>query len=196
MKIQKVIIKDFKKIKNLEKEINGKNIILLGDNDVGKSSFIQAIEIALGMTEKIPLNSNSEIEIQAGDSKEKYIFKTIVTDGKPKFEVIAPNGMKDRTKSVLCDIVGSIDFDIDKFVELSNSKAGKKRLRSAPIYGLEILIDLGHPVGSEFYELLRQQPFSSNIHARTTVDVEIGRMGSSMSTFYFSGYPGEQVDKL
>ena len=127
MKIQKVIIKDFKKIKNLEKEINGKNIILLGDNDVGKSSFIQAIEIALGMTEKIPLNSNSEIEIQAGDSKEKYIFKTIVTDGKPKFEVIAPNGMKDRTKSVLCDIVGSIDFDIDKFVELSNSKAGKKQ---------------------------------------------------------------------
>lgn len=126
MKIQKVKIRNFKKIENLEENINGNNIILLGDNDIGKSSFLQAISIALGMTKNIPPNCNSEIEIEAGEDNEKFIFKTLVKDSKPLFEVIAANGMKDRTKSAICNIVGSIDFDIDKFVELSNSKTGKK----------------------------------------------------------------------
>ena len=127
MKIQKVIIKNFKIIKDLEKEINGANIIVLGDNDVGKSTFIQALGIGLGLSKDIPRNAEGEINIITNDKGEEYQFKTIIRDGKQMIEVIAPNGLRDNRKSTISTLVGAIDFDIDEFVELSNSKAGKKK---------------------------------------------------------------------
>ena len=127
MKIQKVTIKNFKILKDLEKEINGSNIIVFGDNDVGKSTFIQAIEIGLGLSKEIPPNSNGEINIITNDKGEEYQFKTILREGKQIIEVIAPNGLRDNRKSTIGSLVGAIDFDIDEFVELSNSKAGKKK---------------------------------------------------------------------
>lgn len=66
MKVKKVSIKDFKVLKNIEKEINGNNIILLGDNGKGKSSFIQFIEIALGKQTTIP-------DIQHGEGTRKSV---------------------------------------------------------------------------------------------------------------------------
>ena len=42
MKIQKIKIAQFKILKNLEKEINGKNIFLVGENGVGKSSIMHS----------------------------------------------------------------------------------------------------------------------------------------------------------
>ena len=127
MKIQKVTIKNFKIIKDLEKEINGSNIIVLGDNDVGKSTFIQAIEIGLGMSKNIPNNSNGEINIITSENGDEFQFKTVLKNGKQVIEVIAPNGLRDNRKSTISGLVGAIDFDIDEFVELSNSKAGKKK---------------------------------------------------------------------
>ena len=127
MKIQKVTIRNFKIIKDLEKEINGANIIVLGDNDVGKSTFIQALGIGLGLSKDIPRNAEGEINIITNDKGEEYQFKTVIRDGKQMIEVIAPNGLRDNRKSTISTLVGAIDFDIDEFVELSNSKAGKKK---------------------------------------------------------------------
>jgi len=57
MKIKKVKITDFKVLKNIEKEIEGQNVLLIGENGIGKSSFIQFIEIALGKSTNVPENA-------------------------------------------------------------------------------------------------------------------------------------------
>ena len=43
MKIQKLIIKNFKGIENLEINFDGKNAVISGDNAVGKSTIADAI---------------------------------------------------------------------------------------------------------------------------------------------------------
>ncbi len=127
MKIQKVTIKDFKIIKNLEKEINGSNILLLGDNGVGKSSFIQFIEIALGKQTEIPINAEGEGTVIADKDGRNWTFHVKFKGNKPLVTITSPEGIKDTSKSALANIVGAIDFDIDEFVNLSDTTAGRKK---------------------------------------------------------------------
>ena len=126
MKVIKVVIKDFKCIKNLDQDVNGNNIILLGDNGVGKSSFIQFIEIALGKNSSIPPNTPITGEVITNKDGEQYTFSVSYKGDKPVITVIAPNGMKDNRKGVIAGIVGANEFDIDNFVNLSKTKAGRK----------------------------------------------------------------------
>lgn len=127
MKIQKVKIKDFKIIKDLEKEINGSNILLIGDNGVGKSSFIQFIEIALGKTTNIPPNALGSGEVIVDKDGKQYTFQVKFKDSKPIVTIISPDGLKDTRKGVLGTLVGAMEFDIDEFVELSKTVAGRKK---------------------------------------------------------------------
>lgn len=46
-KVQKVKIKNFKNIEELEIDLHGKSVFLIGENELNKSSIIQAIWIAL-----------------------------------------------------------------------------------------------------------------------------------------------------
>lgn len=126
MKIQTVKIKDFKCLQNIEQEINGNNILLMGDNGVGKSSFIQFVEIALGKNTNIPPNATGEGEVITDKNGNKYTFTVKFKDGKPVVTVTSPGGMKDSRKSALASIVGVIDFDVDNFVDLSKTVAGRK----------------------------------------------------------------------
>lgn len=127
MKTEKVIIKEFKILKNFEQEVNGNHILLLGDNGVGKSSFIQFIEIALGKTTNIPANATGEGEVLITKDGKKYTFHVKFKDGKPVLTVTGEDGMKDSRKGTIASIVGALDFDVDEFVELSKSTAGKKK---------------------------------------------------------------------
>lgn len=128
MNIIEVTIKDFKAIKNLKEEIKGCNVFLRGENGVGKSSFMQFIEIALGKTSIVPPNTN--IEGQVITDKEGRIYKFDVKidskSGKPKVTVTLPEGTRDTAKSVIAGIVGANSFDIDNFVNLSTTPAGRK----------------------------------------------------------------------
>lgn len=127
MRIQQVKIKEFKILKNFEKEINGSNILLIGDNGVGKSTLIQFIEIALGKNTNIPPNATGEGEVITDKNGNKYIFHVKFKDGKPVLTVTAPDGIKDSRKSAIASIVGAIDFNVDEFVKLSDSTAGRKK---------------------------------------------------------------------
>lgn len=127
MNIQKVNIKEFKVLKNIEQEINGNNILLLGDNAVGKSSFIQFIKIALGDTSNIPPNATGEGEVIADKNGNKYTFTVKFKDNKPVVTVTSPDGLKDARKGTIAGIVGAIDFNIDEFTELSKTVAGRKK---------------------------------------------------------------------
>lgn len=127
MKLVKINIKDFKVVRNLEKEINGHNIILLGDNGRGKSSVIQFIEIALGRQTSIPEKADGEGYIIVDKDGNEWTFKVTFKSGKPVVTVTSPEGIVDTRKSVLANVVGAVDFDIDEFVRLSETKAGRKQ---------------------------------------------------------------------
>lgn len=126
MKTQRVKIKEFKVLKDFEEDFNGANILLVGDNGVGKSSLMQFIQIALGDTSNIPPNATGEGEVVMDKNGNKYTFKVKFKDGKPQLTVITPDGLKDTRKSAVAGIVGAIDFDVNAFVALSDSTAGRK----------------------------------------------------------------------
>ncbi len=135
MKIQKVSIRNFRNIENIQKEINGNNILLLGENQRGKSNFIKALEIALGMTSLVGVNpimngkKEASIQVITDDKGNEYKFEVKFKEGsdKPSITVTAPNGLKNTAKSVIGSIVGEIDFDIDAFVEMSKTEKGRKQ---------------------------------------------------------------------
>jgi uncharacterized protein YdcH (DUF465 family) len=127
MKIQEVQIKKFKKLADYSANLEGKNVFIMGENGLGKSSFIQFIQIALGDNKHIPENFKGEGVVIATKDNGTYTFKVKEKGGKPVIEVTTPDGMRDIRKSALSAITGAIEFDIDEFVELSNSKAGQKK---------------------------------------------------------------------
>lgn len=128
IKIQKVKIQDFKVIKNLEADINGKSVFLLAENGRGKSSFLQAIQIALGNSTVVPENFSGSGVVEVTKDGQPYTFSFKAgKDGKPKLSVTLPNGLKEDKKGVIGGLVGSPSFDVNEFVELSSSTAGKKK---------------------------------------------------------------------
>jgi len=127
MKIIKLKISDFKKLKNIDKDINGQNIILLGENGVGKSSIMQFIQLALGNTKHTPELESGEGTVIADKDGKEWTFHVEYKKGKPVITVTSPDGFKDNRKSVLANIVGAIDFDIDEFVQMSESTSGRKK---------------------------------------------------------------------
>jgi DNA repair exonuclease SbcCD ATPase subunit len=126
MKIEKIKIKKFKALKDIEKEVKGKHIILMGENGVGKSSFIQFIELALGKTTNIPPNAEGEGVVITSKDGQEYTFSVKFKDGKPVITVIGPDGSRDTRKSYLSHLCGVNEFDIDEFVEMSKSTSGRK----------------------------------------------------------------------
>jgi hypothetical protein len=143
MKIQKVKFQNFRNVPDMERELNGANIILLAENTKGKSNFIKGLTGAL--TGKIGLHAikdgedESKVEVVLSDFNDKgeaipgtdYTFKIKIRkdkEGEEKaiLEVYAPNGFKEVKKTVIGSIVGEIELDYD-FVALSKTKAGKAR---------------------------------------------------------------------
>ncbi len=126
MRIQKVKIDKFKVLDGFEADLNGANIFLVGENGVGKSSVMQFIEIALGRTDNIPPDAIGKGEVVTDKDGNKYTFKVELTGGKPKVTVITQDGLKDTSKSALKSIVGTIGFDVNEFVRLSETSEGRK----------------------------------------------------------------------
>jgi len=128
IKVQRVRIKDFKVLKNFDADFEGKSVFLMADNGRGKSSLMQAIQIALGNSDAIPPNMTGEgvVEVTKDGEPYSFSFKT-KKDGKPELTVILPNGMKENKKGIIGGIVGSLEFDIDAFVKMSESTAGRKK---------------------------------------------------------------------
>jgi len=132
MSIQKVIIKNFKLVEDLEQDFQGKDIIIAGENGIGKSSFLQAIQIALGgkNVPKWPITHGKDkayVEVITGIDGQEYTFTADFSLGKkPKIEVTSPDGVRDDRKTIIGNIVGQVNFDIDKFVEDSKTSQGRK----------------------------------------------------------------------
>lgn len=125
MKVESLIIKNFKAIKDEQIEINGKNVYVMSKNGKGKSSFIDSVFKLL--TNKNlppePLNKDADlgmIEINMGD----YIAGCKITDQKMDLYVQTAEGVKvnKAPRTFLDEKVGVIDFDINKFLKDPASK--------------------------------------------------------------------------
>lgn len=133
MSIQKVIIKNFKLIKDLDQDFQGKSLFIIGDNGIGKSTFLQAIQIALGSKNIPPLpithgEDSAYVEVITGENGEQYKFTAKFKPGaKPIIEVTTPDGARDKNKTVIGNIVGQIDFDLIGFVDGAKTAEGRKK---------------------------------------------------------------------
>lgn len=126
MKVQQVKIKKFKKIEDFEQNFNGQNVIIYGENTLGKSTIMQFIEIALGKSTNVPPNALGEGEVVTLKDGKQFTLQVKFKDGKPVVTVISPDGLKDNRKGTLEMICGAMSFDIYKFVEQSKTTAGRK----------------------------------------------------------------------
>ncbi len=127
MEIQRIKIDSFKVLENIEQQVSGKHMLIMGENGLGKSSFMQFVQIALGKTDNIPPNATGSGEIITTKDGVEYKFHVEFVDGKPKVTITGPSGLRDSRKSALASITGAMEFDIDSFVELSKSTAGRKK---------------------------------------------------------------------
>lgn len=126
MKIQQIKISNFKAIESLESDLKGQNVLITGENGLGKSSVMQLIEIALGKSTNIPPNATGEGLVIATKDGQEYTFHVKFKDGKPQLTITTPDGLRDSRKGVIGSIAGAVDFDIHKFVEQSKSEKGRK----------------------------------------------------------------------
>ena len=143
MKIQKVRFFNFRNVPNIEKELNGSNIILLAENTKGKSNFIKGIQAALAGNVGPDAITNGQkeakVDLVLSDFNEKgeripgtdYLFcmrAYLDKHGEQKvnLEVTAPNGFRETKKTIIGTIAGEVELDFN-FVELSRTKAGKAK---------------------------------------------------------------------
>lgn len=122
MKIEKIKIKKFKGLENFEAEINQQNILLVGENGVGKSSTIQFIKTALG-SKDTPINENGESgELKLiKDGKEIFVSVSF-KENKPVIKVKGDGLRIDNNKSALFELFGNYDFSIDDFLKSNEKK--------------------------------------------------------------------------
>lgn len=125
--LKRVKIEQFKCLEDLDTQIDGMNVMLLADNEAGKSSWIQFVEIALGRTNNIPPNVYGKGVIWADKNGVEYKIQVKVDEGRSFVKITGSNGLKDERKGVLAGIFGAMDFDINYFVELSKTDAGRKK---------------------------------------------------------------------
>lgn len=180
MRTKKVKFSNYRNVPDMEKELNGHNIILLGENTVGKSNFIKAIVASLGGgsfgKNAIRTGENrAEVEIRMADFTDdyqpipgtEYTFKAEIEkkgeQEEVKLSVMAPNGIIEKRKSVIGSIVGEIELDYN-FVELSRTAAGKKKQ-------IEIIKNLLDPETKEFLKV-EENKIQTAYNDRT----EVGRM--------------------
>ena len=133
MQTKEINIRNFKGIEDLQKEINGKSVYLVGKNGSGKTSFIDAVWC--GLTGKnlpeTPIHNNKKkglIEIDLGDCIARTKF---VKDKPARFELERKEFDKEADKFIksprgyLEKKIGLLNFDIEEFFAKSNAEQVK-----------------------------------------------------------------------
>ena len=132
MSILKVKIRNFKNLSKIDQNLDGKSIFLIGDNEVGKSSFIQAVFNLLEakFTGADYLKDGEEhgyVEAEFEANGKKYTARQVFTKGKSTFELQTDDGFLSTKKSVIRELVGNVSFNPFDFVELSKSAEGRRK---------------------------------------------------------------------
>jgi len=130
-KVQKVVIRNFKGIEDLAMNVNGQHVILIGDNELGKSSALDAIwtNLSAKRIPKEPIKqgaSKAEVMVVIGNDDMKYQIERKYTEKGSYLEITSPEGFKTSKIANLTSLVGDIDLDVFSFVELSKTVPGRR----------------------------------------------------------------------
>lgn len=131
MKIKRATLKNYKCHEELEIVPDGAHILLIGDNEVGKSSLIDAILRACGKggkpTSPIQIGKDyAEIQVETTEG----ITSTVKyrKNGETDFEIITKDGIRDTRKSTIVQLLGGAECDIEGFARMSNTAEGRRNL--------------------------------------------------------------------
>lgn len=131
-KVQRVKIKNFKNIDDLEMDLQGKSVFLIGDNELNKTSILQAIWLTLsnkGKPKQVIKSgeTSANIIVVIGEDGKEYTIEMQFKEGEnDKIEITSPDGFKTSKIANLVNLVGSIDFDIIEFVDQTNTAEGRR----------------------------------------------------------------------
>lgn len=150
MRVEKILIRNFKSIEELNADLGGQSVFLIGGNGAGKSSFIQAVYFAL-TGEQLPPNPIKEGEKEGeisvtikGENEESYTIEVKFTQKNPKgyLKVTGEDGKEVKSpRTMLNNLIGKIMFDPFEFAAWD----GKKQIK--------FLTDL---TGLDFTEINKQ----------------------------------------
>lgn len=127
---------NFKNLAHKEIDFGGKSVMIIGSNNKGKSSIIQALMSPLNATYKPlkPVKEGEEkgsIEIVIGGSvkgvEKKYKIEMYFSQENQKGRLVLLDGDDQKIPSpasALDAIIGNISFDIDEFIALSKTRSG------------------------------------------------------------------------
>ena len=159
MKIQSINIKNFKGIRSYEGDISGKHVYLVGGNEAGKTSFIDAVWLGLSGKNCPPEpitdgGSKGLIEIDLGD----FIARTKFKKGRPMtfelenktFEEESEKFIK-APRSYMEKRVGILDFNINEFFSKTDSEQVK--------YFAKIMGEDFSDIDSEIEEIMESRKF-------------------------------------
>ncbi len=188
MNVQTVKISDFKILKDLEVGVAGNHILLCGDNGVGKSSFIQFIEIALGKQTNVPPNATGKGEVIFDYNGKPLTCKVSFKDGKPVLKVSGEGISIDNNKGAIASLFGAVDFDPNKFVELSKSKAG----RVEQVDEFKKFLDPEFIAGIAKFK----SDVKNNYDSRTEINQDIKKLNGATSLNPLNNLPNSELEKL
>jgi hypothetical protein len=137
LKILDVEIENFKNISKMSVDFGGKSAIILGRNQTGKSSFLQAIASSMDSS-VIPMEpitkgeERSTIEVVIGGilggEKVKYTLATYFTPSNKKGRVVVMDE-DDNTvsggRAIIDSIIGNIGFDMFEFIKMGKTSTGR-----------------------------------------------------------------------
>lgn len=187
-KIERVKIDHFKCIQDFDQDLSGRSILLVGDNELGKTSVAQFIQIGIGRSELIPPNAQGNGELIITKNGRKYLLKVKIEGGKSSITITGEDNMSDSRKGTLTNLIGPVEFDIDEFVQLSKSRAGQKK--QVEIFKSflpdEIRMDLAK------YESNVQVAYTE----RTELNRQIEDLKGSVKTNPLFSLPPKELDKF
>jgi predicted ATP-dependent endonuclease of OLD family len=159
MKIQSINIKNFKGIRSYEGDVSGKHVYLVGGNEAGKTSFIDAVWLGLSGKNCPPEpitdgGSKGLIEIDLGD----FIARTKFKKGRPMtFELENKTYEEESEKfikaprSFMEKKIGILDFNINEFFSKTDSEQVK--------YFAKIMGEDFSDIDSEIEEIMESRKF-------------------------------------
>jgi DNA repair exonuclease SbcCD ATPase subunit len=132
MHIKKLVLQNFNGIESFDSEFTGGIYFLTGDNEVGKSTVLNAIGTLLDGERSEVLKNGEEkgfAKMVIGDDSKEYEVDLSFTKKNPRgtLTIKSDDGMRSNNVSMLQKIFGYTDFDAVEFSRWSETAEGRRK---------------------------------------------------------------------